>query len=171
MSTPDPLAPTLAQVGAILRARTKDSEGVEHGTFTANTRPTDSEAQQLIDVAVGLVHVAVGQVPDASPCASGAWVVAALGAACLIEKSYWPEQIATARSAYEQYWTEYQSALSGLARCLGVTTNGEGGAVSYEWGQVPVTVAGLDLCGDRAHGCGEPLPEYATLNQALGARR
>lgn len=164
MSTPDPLTPTLAQVGALLRARTKDTEGVEQGTFTAQTRPTDAQAQAIIDLAVDLIHVAVGPVPADSACATGASAVGALGAACLIEKSYFPEQIASARSAYDQYWEEYQSALNGLARCLGVSTDtGGGGAASMEWGQVPVALA--PLTDDTA--CRRALPEYATLDQAL----
>lgn len=162
MSTPDPLTPTLAQVGALLRARTKDTEGVEQGTFTPNTRPTDAQAQAIIDLAVDLIHVAVGPVPPDSACVTGASAVGALGAACLIEKSYFPEQIASARSAYDQYWDEYQSALNGLARCLGVTTDTGGGAASLEWGQVPVALAPLV---DR--GCRRDLAEYSTLDQAL----
>ena len=142
---------TLAQVGALLRARTRDSEGVEQGTFTSNTRPTDSQAQELIDLAADLVHVAVGTVPESSPCAASAPVVTALGAACLIEKSYFPEQIASGRSAYDQYREEYESALGQLGRCLGVDTGGEEGtgAVSMEWGQVPVAVTGLGLAAER----------------------
>lgn len=167
MSTVDVVRPTVDQVGVLLRARTKDSEGVEQGTFTSTTRPTADQAQQLIDMAVDMVHAAVGGIPADSACATGAWTVGALGAACLIEKSYFPEQVNSARSPYEQYWAEYQSALNALARCLGVSIGGDGAGASLEWGQVPVAVAGLT---DRP-GCWRTLPEYGSLNQALTWRR
>lgn len=135
-------SPTVAQVGAMLRARTRDSEGVEQGTFTPDTRPTDAQVTELIAVAADIVTASVGAIPVDSPCEASTWVVVALGTVCLIEKSYFPEQIETGRSAYEQYRQEYEAVLTQLARCLGVTIGVDGQQVaSFEFAQVPITMS------------------------------
>jgi hypothetical protein len=100
--TPVPITATLAMVGALLRARTKDtSTGVELGTFTTRTRPTATEAQTLINMAQAQVGSAVGgEVPTAA--VDAAQQAVALRAALLIEASYFPEQIGSGESPYLQ---------------------------------------------------------------------
>jgi hypothetical protein len=100
--------PTIDDVGALLRARTKDSDGEEIGTFTPTTRPTDTEVETLIGQAAGYMSLFVG---DDTPQALWEEIgdVVSIRAAMTIELSYYPEQVASDRSAYAQYkllWDE-----------------------------------------------------------------
>ncbi len=99
--------PSLDDVGAILRTRTKNSMGVELGTFDADTRPTDDQALILIGQAYDDVTALVDDdIPEK------AWRDArsaiALRAAMLIELSYWPDQIPSGQSPYEQLRELYE---------------------------------------------------------------
>jgi hypothetical protein len=100
--------PQISQVGALLRARTKDSAGNETGTFNADTRPTFQQVQELIYSAVGTLKARAGEViPD--QLIQEATRLAALRAAMLVELAYFPEMVATGRSPYAQYekmWEE-----------------------------------------------------------------
>lgn len=93
--------PGVDNIGATLRARTKDSTGNEVGTFNAATRPTD--AQVLDEIASGVSDVAlvVGNDIPTSTWAD-AKMVATLATALRIELTYFPEQINTGRSPYPQ---------------------------------------------------------------------
>jgi hypothetical protein len=109
--TSDPLSidwrPTVDEVAALLRARTKDASGNEVGTFTDKTRPTDAEVEMLITNGCAKIASLVGwDVPaDAQPEATH---LAAIVAACEVETSYYPEQVRTDRSAYQQLWAMFQ---------------------------------------------------------------
>lgn len=92
LATPD-------DVAAILRARTKDDTGQELGAWTDATRPTLAEVEHLIALAAGQTTDADGPV-DA--CALLCRNVIALQAACLVELSYFPEQVRSDRSAYAE---------------------------------------------------------------------
>lgn len=110
--------PTVAQVGAILRARTVAGMSGEQGTFTADTRPTADQVETLIDLALADVSIRVGaDVPDET-WGSLASVVA-LRAAMRVELSYFPEQIGTNRpSPYvalaDVYERELAAAVEGV---------------------------------------------------------
>lgn len=95
----DSLIPDVSEVAALLRARTKDSNGNELGTFNDSTRPTGTEAQVLIAQAAAEVAMRVGPAPPADLLAVTRFAVA-LRAATLIESSYFPEQINAESSAY-----------------------------------------------------------------------
>lgn len=112
----DPLACTIADVAAIIRARTKDSSGNEVGNFSADTRPTDQQAQEAIDHQVAAVHRAVGGVGPG--CTDLAQVAVAYGAAAEIELSYFPEQARADRSPYTYLVARAQELLDGLAQCV-----------------------------------------------------
>jgi len=108
VSTPPPIdpttvvwRPTVDDVAALIRARTKDASGNELGTFTDQTRPTDAEVEQLITNGCAKIATLVGwSFPsDAEPEATH---LAALWTACEVEQSYWPEQVRTERSAFAQ---------------------------------------------------------------------
>jgi hypothetical protein len=102
-----PWRPTVDDVAALLRARTKDASGAEVGTFTEATRPTDVEVEQLITNGCAKVASLVGwTIPDDG--APEAMHLAALVAACEVELSYFPEQVRTDRSAYTQLWQMFQ---------------------------------------------------------------
>lgn len=105
--------PSVDDVGAILRTRTKDNRGRELGTFTADTRPTDQEATTLIGQAYDDV---VALIDDDIPQESyrDARSVIALRAAMLVELSYWPDQIPLGRSTYAQLKELYDEMLPRL---------------------------------------------------------
>jgi len=104
---PDPLTmpwrPTVDDVAALIRSRTKDAAMNEVGTFTADTRPTDAEVEQLITNGMAKIASRVGWDLPADSWPEAVHLVA-LFAACEAELSYFPEQIRTDRSAYQQLW-------------------------------------------------------------------
>jgi len=123
----------VAEVGAILRARTQDQNDQELGTFTSDTRPTDVEAERMIRQAGNVVYGATGS-PDALVCDTadqlkeqiGYWI--SLLAAMLIELSYFPEQIGEERSAFEHYkelWDDDVSGFAGLVEAAAECRAGE----------------------------------------------
>lgn len=131
MATPSYL-PSTTDVARLLRARTKDSHGVELGDWSDETRPTATEVADLIDQALGPVLARVGPLvalpeddPDTySNVIPAARHLVALGAAMLVEKSYFPEQVASERSAYSSYQAEYADCQAAL---IGEGGSGDGG--------------------------------------------
>lgn len=135
--------PTVAEVAALLRARTRDSVGNEVGTFNSSTSPTDTEATSIIASVVGSLSGALGaDIPDAPDRDGGGDVdalrdsakyLATLKAAMLIELSYFPEQIGTDRSPYnaykEMYDTDLPGLLEGISEARGGGGDGPGDAV------------------------------------------
>jgi hypothetical protein len=109
---PDPTAPTIADVAALIRARTKDSNGNEIGTFTPDTRPTDAQCTEAIVHAQQAIHNKVGALSDL--CAPQAKLAATYGAAAEIELSYFPEQARTDRSPYTYLIARWEEALTGV---------------------------------------------------------
>lgn len=95
-----------------MRARLKTAGGGELTTFTADTRPTDAEVDALIAQAAEDVYTHTGDVPVVLKPAAAA--VAALGTAMLIESGYYPEQIASGRSAWEAFRQMYNDRLASL---------------------------------------------------------
>lgn len=110
--------PVLEEVAAQLRVRTyEDGSGMVAGgdlagTFTADTRPTATEAEQLIDQAAEdvLSHFTSGEIPLGSY--ASARRAATLRAAHLIELSYFPEQ--QEDSPYLQLRALAEGAMSNL---------------------------------------------------------
>jgi hypothetical protein len=131
-TTTDPIAPTVADVAALIRARTKDSNGVEIGTFDDTTRPTDAQAQEAIDHAVIALHEKVAVIGD--PCTDVAKLAASYGAAAEIELSYFPEQARTDRSPYQYLLQRYEQLLTGVEQCVLGNLPGHGGDVSVPFG-------------------------------------
>jgi len=126
MSTDDAgtWVPAVADVGALLRARTKDSNGNELGTFTASTRPTGDEAALLIQQAADDILAATGVlIPDA--VAGVARSMAVYRAAMLIELSYWPEQVAANKSPYAAYKALYDQGMPILIKAAQEAAAGE----------------------------------------------
>lgn len=123
-------APTVEDAGRLLRARTKDSNGTEIGTFNANTRPTGTAVQLLIAQAIGDVRALLGStVPVAVEGA--AKFAATLRTAMLIELSYFPEQVRGDHSAYSEYKALYDGVMDGLLPdSSGGTDGGVGGALA-----------------------------------------
>jgi hypothetical protein len=123
MTTSD-WAPSVADVGAVLRARTKDTNGNEIGTFNDDTRPTEDQVGELIDTAVSDIESEVGTVPDVLQDAARR--VSAISSALLVELSFFPEQIATGRSPYDQLKELYDARFTRLkAQIDEVNSGGE----------------------------------------------
>jgi hypothetical protein len=125
----------------VLRARTRDTNGAEVGTFTANTRPTDAQVTELIAQSVSDVSSAVGPDIDAALWGDASYV-AALGAALQVELSYFPEQIGTGRSPYEQLKELYDERLKRLEAAVEAA-----GGVTPSAGPLPSY--GFPMDGDR----------------------
>jgi hypothetical protein len=112
-------------VGSLLRARTRDTQGNEVGTFTGDTRPTDTQVSHLINTSLGDVSSVVGV-----DLLEGFWAQAAAvvsyRAAMLTELSYFPEQVATGRSPYEQLRDLYTESIKNLRLAVSVTGQAPG---------------------------------------------
>ena len=106
---------TPANVAALLRARTKDGGGVEVGEWTADTRPTAEQVDETILLARGIVEARVGSPVDA--CLGAFEVAVCFEAACIIEKSYFPEQVESGRSQYDQLRAEADTIVQGVKDC------------------------------------------------------
>src|SRR5262245_60700010 len=103
-----PWRPTVDNVAALLRARTKDASGNEIGTFTPATRPTNVEVEMLITNGCAKLAALIGWTIPAD-AEIEAKHLAAIVAACEAELSYWPEQVRNDRSAYAQLWAMYEA--------------------------------------------------------------
>lgn len=120
--------PTVGEVGALLRARTVDANGVEVGTFGPTTRPTAAAVETLVVLAVGQIQGEIG--PDIPAVLHDqARHCAILGAAVLIERSYWPEQQDDSRtpSAYVALHERAMAALATAQRSYTATASAGGG--------------------------------------------
>ena len=104
--------------------------------WTADTRPTLEEVKGIIDTAVGELIATIGaETPIV--CSKGATSTAALLAACLIELSYFPEQVRSDRSAYSQYKAMYDGQITALQNCIATGAGGEVGAPIEPGGEQP----------------------------------
>jgi len=113
-----PYLPTLADVGAIMRARTKTVDGDEIGTFNDDTRPTGEEVHRIIMQAANDV---TAPIDTDIPVGAYRWATQAIiyRTAKLIEISYFPEQIATGRSPYPEYNALFDEAIGWLNTAVG----------------------------------------------------
>lgn len=110
-------------VAALLRARTQDDTDVEVGQWSANTRPTLAEVERILSMCQPMVLGQTGSL-DNLMCdtaddvrAQAATAVALLGA-MFVELSYFPEQVASNRSAYEQYAALWQTMMPQLVAAV-----------------------------------------------------
>lgn len=125
-------APTVRDVAALIRARTKIPGGGEAGTFNENTRPTGLEVEALIYQAVRRVSSAVGGEPCSDELRFDASGAAAIYAAMLAEQSYYPEQTRAEASSFrslEMLWKDQIKTLAAAVaeQCGGQGTGGEDG--------------------------------------------
>ena len=114
---PDLRMPTVADLGAMLRGRTKDNFGNEVGTFNADTRPTASQVAALITLAAADVTAKVAH-PIVDPYGDAARSAIALRAAMLIEVSYFPEETESRDSAFGRFERQYRTAVDELGAAL-----------------------------------------------------
>lgn len=106
-------SPTVADLGALLHARTRNATGDELGTFTVDTRPTAVEAQSYIDSAVSEVtlRLPVDSLPD--KYADFATRLIALRAGMAIELAYNPDRTEEG-SAYSRLRELYEEGMTSL---------------------------------------------------------
>lgn len=119
-------APTVGEVAALIRARTKIPGGVEVGTFTANTRPTASEVESLIGQAVEHVSAAIGGDPCNERLEGSAKASSAMLAAILVEQSYWPEQAEARGSSASRLESLFNARMKSLTAAVAEQCGGQG---------------------------------------------
>jgi hypothetical protein len=127
---PDDWEPTIDDVGRKMTSRTADVAGNEVGMFNANTRPT---ANQVAVIIREETNALAGYVGPAIPLSLyGLAHVAALNRiAARIELDYFPEQIPTGRSPYEQYLVERDAQEGRLISAIrSHTGSGESGGTA-----------------------------------------
>ncbi len=110
----DAWVPTLDQLAAILRSRTRGvssrdaSVAGEQDMFTTTTRPTRAQALEIIDIAVDEAFALTeGRAPCSDRLARAFRVAALYRAAMLVEASYQPEATngdQTAYAAFKDMW-------------------------------------------------------------------
>jgi hypothetical protein len=150
---------TADDVAALLRARTQDNTDVEVGQWTATTRPTLAEVERILSMCQPMVLGQTGRLENLvcdtadDVRAQAATAVALLGA-MFVELSYFPEQVASNRSAYDQYAALWQTMMpqlvASVAECVAGAVEpdpgaGADGAVSVpaaSWG-FPVDAGGM----------------------------
>lgn len=121
MSDPADIAwlPDPQQVANLLRARTKDAESNEVGSWTANTRPTEHEVRGLIQTAAGDLLAAVDMLdPDWEDPHGSAAALCARRAAMFIELSYHPEDASQTGSVYTEYRDQWTAGVEALINFL-----------------------------------------------------
>lgn len=106
--------PAVADVAALLHARTLDDHGNTLGTFTTSTRPTAEQVEAIIAGAVADVQIRTGITTLLPEVYADARRLAALQAATIIEASYFPNEIDSDSSAYRQYQAQYLSGVQSL---------------------------------------------------------
>jgi hypothetical protein len=154
----EPFLPTPDDVAAVLRARTRDDTGTELGTWTSATRPTDAEVERLIAMAAGEISDADG---PGEMCAGRCRTAVIYRTACLIELSYFPEQVRSDRSPYTELKELADAALEALHTCISSgSADGGVGGVGYSFHSLPIEPA----WHDAATG-GWRYPEYAATWQ------
>lgn len=118
--------PLVDEVGAQLRARTKTRAGAEVGTFTDETRPTDVQVATMITRGVGDVSMAISGTEVPVALQADARDLAVIAAAMRIELSYFPEQINTGKSPYQQLKDLYDSRIKDFKSAVEAANAGPG---------------------------------------------
>lgn len=130
--------PSVAEVAALLRARTKVEGGNEVGTFNTRTRPTQDEVDNLIDEGLAEVLGKVN-VPEAGSAREARVKRAvALYTAILVELSFFPEQVGSARSPASTYEKLYEKRIASLEAESATEEVGGGGEGVTEEPRDPV---------------------------------
>jgi hypothetical protein len=136
MSTPTELwIATPEDVAAILRARTRDDAGNELGAWTTATRPTLDEVERLIALATSQITDADG---PGERCTRLCRAAITYQTACLIELSYFPEQVRSDRSPYSELKELLEASLEAFDTCVkGGDVDGQGGGEGYGYHSLP----------------------------------
>lgn len=134
--------PTVAEVAALIRARTKIPGGGEAGTFNDVTRPTQTEVEAIIEQAVDHVAGAIGGEPCNAQLKQSATAAASMLAAVIIETSYWPEQAEARGSAAARLEKLFDSRMKSLTSAVAEECGGQGTGGSEDGGNSGAVAAG-----------------------------
>lgn len=110
-------APTMQDIAAKLRARTKDNRNNEIGIFTPATRPTAEQVEVMIYGAVNDMALIIGSSTDPKVL-NYAKNLAIKKAAMDVELSYFPEQIQQGMSPYPALERDLERELKDLYRVI-----------------------------------------------------
>jgi len=115
--TPSDVRPALADVAILERTRTRGDDGTMYDTFSANTWPTDTDVNAIIDKATDMVLSQLREDfnPDFYPQVAD---VIALQAAILIEASFFRNQDQAAITS--TYRVQLSQQLTGIASSIEV---------------------------------------------------
>lgn len=145
---------TPEDIAAVLRARTKDDQGVELGLWTDATRPTLVEVQALIELAAGQITSATG---PGDPCSRLCRAAITYQTACLIELSYFPEQVRSDRSPYSELKDLLDAAMESFDSCMtSGGSDGQAGGEGYSYHSLPT----VPLTTAEHYPLGWRYPEY-----------
>lgn len=127
MAAPN-VKPTLMALGSLLRAWTRErgTAALEAGTFNAETRPTDTEAQDLIDTAYVDTLALIGEPKEgwSDVLAQAASLLVLYRAATLVALSYMPED-ADADKAADRFEQMHKDLLPNVKVLVGHFEAGE----------------------------------------------
>lgn len=124
------LVPEVSEVGAILRARTRDDDsGDELGTFIdGQTRPSGTQVEEYIQLAATIVGV---RVPNDAPAnlVALARLLIVIRAAMEVELSFDPDRTGD-ESAYNRLKEQYDEGMDVLLGQLGESDSGRTGKLA-----------------------------------------
>lgn len=137
-------SPTVDDVAALIRARTKIPGGGEAGTFTEQTRPTKVEVERIIAQAVDHVAAAIGGEPCNEQLIQSATAAASLLAAVIIETSYWPEQAEARGSAAARLEKLFDTRMKALTGAVAEECGGQGTGGSEDGNSGAIAAGGFN---------------------------
>jgi hypothetical protein len=130
MATSD-FTPTSADVAVHMRARLVNEHGADFEDFNTETEPTKDQIENLIPQAVGRVVSSIGteicEGDHQAPLYASAKHLAALYAATLAERTYFPEQVGAQRSPYNVMYTEFTDGMKVLVESVSEHCGGGSG--------------------------------------------
>jgi hypothetical protein len=136
-----PYLPTLADVAALVWARTRNDLGVQEGTFTAETRPTATHVTNLIANEASLVLLRTGN-PETLDCADADSIrtaiktVVAKRVAAIVEASLRPDEVDAGRTVADFYEGSLEDDLEALDGAAAACRAAGAGEVPSEVGDV-----------------------------------
>lgn len=123
--------PSPDDVAVLLRSRTTDAGSNEVGIFTDTTTPKREQVELQIKEVVDEVYPKFGQhIPDAlgeekNALRNAAKRAVTLGAAALIEISFFPEQVATGRSPYKLLQERFEKSVKDIEKGISDLASGD----------------------------------------------
>lgn len=118
--------PTLAEVGARIRARTRTANGNEIGTFTENTKPKAEQVDTIIDLALADVAADIGADIPEGEAREAAKSLASLYSAMQVELSCFADEVRKGQSPYQEFAELYKLRMPGVKRAADIARENAG---------------------------------------------